>query len=105
MFPDSQFDLTHVQSQTTSAAQQSQTADCWNLASLCKSDAAWEAAFKKWEGEIAGYEKFAGHLGESAKKLAACLKFDIDFDRTGERLGTYAFLKTAEDRPTAPTSG
>ena len=26
-----------------------------------------------------------------------CLKFDRDFDRLGERLGTYAFLKTAED--------
>ena len=72
-------------------------ADCWDLASLCKSDAAWETAFKKWEGEIAGYEKFAGHLGESAKTLAECLEFDIDFDRAGERLGTYAFLKTAED--------
>ena len=29
--------------------------------------------------------------------LAACLKFDLDFDRCVERLGTYAFLKTAED--------
>ncbi len=74
------------------------SADCWDLASLCKSDAAWEAAFKKWESEIKGYEKFAGHLGESAKKLADCLEFDIAFDRTGERLGTYAFLKTTEDQ-------
>ncbi len=73
-------------------------ADCWDLASLYKSDAAWEAAFKKWEGEIKGYERFAGHLGESAKKLADCLEFDIAFDRTGERLGTYAFLKTTEDQ-------
>ncbi len=73
-------------------------ADCWDLASLCKSDAAWETAFKKWEGEIKGYEKFAGHSGESAKKLAECLEFDIAFDRTGERLGTYAFLKTTEDQ-------
>jgi oligoendopeptidase F len=73
-------------------------ADCWNLSSLYKSDSAWETAFKKWEGEIAGYAKFAGHLGESAKKLAECLEFDITFDRTGERLGTYAFLKTTEDQ-------
>jgi oligoendopeptidase F len=36
-------------------------------------------------------------LGGSAKSLAACLEFDIQLDCVGERLGTYAFLKTAED--------
>jgi oligoendopeptidase F len=71
--------------------------DCWNLSSLYKSDAAWETAFKKWETEIPGYEKFAGHLGDSAKSLAECLEFDIRLDCIRERLGTYAFLKTAED--------
>src|SRR5262245_14536652 len=71
--------------------------DCWNLDSLFKSDIAWESAFKKWEREIPGYERFAGHLSESAKALAECLEFDIRLDRVGERLGTYAFLKTAED--------
>ncbi len=72
--------------------------DSWNLASLFKSDAAWETAFKKWEAEIPGYAKFAGTLGDSAKSLAACLEFDLKLDRAGERLGTYAFLKTAEDQ-------
>ena len=38
-----------------------------------------------------------GKLGDSAETLAECLEFDIEFDRAGERLGTYAFLKTAED--------
>jgi oligoendopeptidase F len=71
--------------------------DSWNLDSLFRSDAAWESAFKKWESEIPGYERFAGRLGESAKALAECLEFDIRLDRAGERLGTYAFLKTAED--------
>jgi oligoendopeptidase F len=73
------------------------SSDCWNLGSLFKSDAAWETSFKKWEKEIPGYEKFAGHLGDSAKALADCLQFDIRLDCEGERLGTYAFLKTAED--------
>ena len=72
--------------------------DCWDLDSLYKSDAAWETAFKKWESEIAGYQKFASHLGDNAKSLAACLEFDIAFDCVGERLGTYAFLKTTEDQ-------
>ena len=72
-------------------------ADCWNLASLFKTDSAWETAFRKWESEIDGYGKFAGKLGESAKSLAACFEFDIRVNRAADRLGTYAFLKTAED--------
>jgi len=73
------------------------TADTWDLASLFPNDAAWEKAFGRWNKRIAGYAKFQGKLAEDAKTLAACLKFDQDFDRAGERLGTYAFLKTAED--------
>ncbi len=73
------------------------TSDCWDLASLFPNDDAWETAFTKWEKQIARYEKYRGHLADDAKTLVACLKFDIDFDRVGERLGTYAFLKTAED--------
>jgi oligoendopeptidase F len=71
--------------------------DCWDLSSLFKSDAQWETAFKKWEAEIHRYAQFAGRLGESATSLAACLEFDLKFDRAGERLGTFAHLKTAED--------
>ena len=72
--------------------------DCWDLASLFKSDGQWETAFKKWEAEIPRYTQFAGRLGESAATLAACLDFDLKLDRAGERLGTYAHLKTAEDQ-------
>ena len=73
-------------------------ADTWDLASLYPSDAAWETAFKKWEKQIARYEKFRGTLGQGAKELAACLKFDSKIDREADRLGTYAFLKTTEDQ-------
>jgi oligoendopeptidase F len=72
-------------------------ADAWDLSSLFPDDDAWEAAFLKWEKAIPGYEKFRGHLGDDAKTLAACLRFDSQVERDGERLGTYAFLKTAED--------
>src|SRR5438876_1594951 len=72
--------------------------DTWNLNSLFKSDQEWEQTFKKWEQQIPGYEKYKGHLGESAEMLAACLRFDAAADRTGEHLGTYAFLKAAEDQ-------
>ncbi|HEX3659398.1 MAG TPA: oligoendopeptidase F [Pirellulales bacterium] len=71
--------------------------DQWDLSSLFADDEAWDVAFVKWERRIAGYAKFQGTLAESAKQLAACLKFDLDMDRTAERLSNYAFLKTAED--------
>ena len=73
-------------------------ADTWDLSSLCKSDAEWESAFTKWEKQIPGYEKFKSHLGDSAEMLAACMQFDASVDRTGERLGNYAYLKTSEDQ-------
>ena len=71
--------------------------DTWDLSSLFPCDKAWEKAFVAWEKRIPGYAEFQNRLGDDAKTLAACLKFDEDFDRTGERLGTYAHLKTTED--------
>lgn len=72
-------------------------ADTWDLSSLFPSDAAWDTEFTRWEAQIVGYDDFRGKLGDSAESLAACLEFDTRFERAGERLGTYAFLKTAED--------
>jgi oligoendopeptidase F len=72
-------------------------ADTWDLASLFADDSAWETAFGQWESQIGGYDAFRGRLASDAKTLAECLRFDIQFERAGERLGTYAFLRTAED--------
>jgi oligoendopeptidase F len=72
--------------------------DTWDLASLFPDDAAWETALKKWNGMIPRYAKFRGTLANGAKELAACLKFDEEFERLGERIGTYAFLKASEDQ-------
>ena len=71
--------------------------DTWDLSSLFPDDDAWETAFAQWEKQIEGYAKFQGQLSASPETLAACLEFDLEFDRAGDRLGTYAFLKTAED--------
>jgi len=71
--------------------------DRWDLSSLFDGDEEWEAAFKRWEKRIGRYAKFRGHLADDAKTLAQALKFHLDFERQGERLGIYAFLKTAED--------
>jgi oligoendopeptidase F len=69
----------------------------WDLASLYPSDDAWRKAFGEWEKLTPGYEKFKGKLAESARTIADCLEFDIQFERLGERVGTYAFLKESED--------
>ena len=72
--------------------------DTWDLAKLFTDDEAWEEAFQKWESMVGGFENFKGKLGNSAVDLAACLTFDSEVDRLGERLGNYAFLRTAEDQ-------
>ena len=79
--------------------------DCWDLSSLYADDQAWEADFKKLDQRIPTFESFRGRLGESAAVLAEALHFDSDFDRTAERLGTYAFLKTTEDQSDSDYQG
>ena len=73
-------------------------ADTWDLASLFASDADWETALAAWEQRIPEFDAFAGTLGSSAERLAEALQFDLDYDREGDRLGTYAFLRAAEDQ-------
>ena len=72
--------------------------DTWDLASLFSSDGAWEAALAAWEETIPGFVAFAGTLGRSPDDLAACLAYDVEVDRTGDRLGTYAHLRASEDQ-------
>jgi oligoendopeptidase F len=72
-------------------------ADQWDLSPLYASDAAWEKDFKKWEGQIATFATFKGKLAKSAETLAKALQFDADFDRAGEKLGSYASLQATGD--------
>lgn len=74
-----------------------QVADTWDLTSLFPDDPSWEKAFAAWEPRLTDYSKFAGTLASSPEAMAACLDFDNEFDRAGEKLGTYAHLKTTED--------
>jgi oligoendopeptidase F len=77
--------------------EQVKPADTWDLSSLFPGDAAWERAFAKWEKQIDRYEEFRGTLGDGPAALARCLRFDSRFERAGERIRTYAMLKTSED--------
>src|SRR5688572_8639561 len=80
-------------------------ADTWDLAKLCESDADWDQSFTELDKTIPGFEKFRGKLGESAKTLAACLKFDSDLDRKAEKVGVYAHLKLTEDQANSTYQG
>jgi oligoendopeptidase F len=72
-------------------------ADTWDLSKLFANDAAWEVAFAEFESMVHGYSAFRGKLGDGPEVLAACLKFDSDLDRLGDRVGTYAVLRETED--------
>ncbi|MCL4201769.1 MAG: oligoendopeptidase F [Pirellulaceae bacterium] len=80
-------------------------ADTWDLGSLFPDDKAWEEHFQRYGEQIAGYERFRGRLSEGPAVVAECLAFDCELDRLGERLGTYAFLKTAEDQTNSHYQG
>lgn len=75
-------------------------ADTWDLSLLFANDGEWEAAYREFEAKIPGYARFQGQLADP-QVLAECLAFDSDLDRMGERLGSYAFLRTAEDQANA----
>lgn len=88
---------TQKKAQTLPPRSRVKVADTWDLSSLYASDSAWEKAFSRWEKQTQRYESFRATLSRSEVDLLACLKFDEKVDRLGERLGTYAFLKTTED--------
>jgi oligoendopeptidase F len=73
------------------------TGDTWDLSSLFDDDAAWEEAFAEWEKLPPLYKQFRGRTTESPAVLLECIEFHLELQRSGERLGVYAFLKTAED--------
>ena len=72
-------------------------ADTWDLTTLFETDATWEAAFGVWSTEMEQFEQYRGRLGESAVVLLNYLTFETEYERKGDRLGTFAFLKETED--------
>ncbi len=96
---------TKTKTRTIPERSQVKTADTWDLASLFPNDEAWEKAFRRFERDIAGYERFRGKLGKDVGTLAACLRFDCDMDRLDERIGVYALLKSTEDQANSQYQG
>ncbi len=74
------------------------TEDTWDLSRLYTSDEQWNKDLKKLKRMTERFAEFRGRLGESAQVVRECLEFDAQFDRLAQRLGVYAFLRTAEDQ-------
>ncbi|MFP6673314.1 MAG: oligoendopeptidase F [Pirellulaceae bacterium] len=72
--------------------------DTWNLDSLFVDESSWEESFSQFEQQLEGYQQYQGKLADSAETLAACLQFDSQLERHGERLGIYAFLLTTQNQ-------
>ena len=71
-------------------------ADTWALSQLCASDEVWRKDFDDWKLFAEKIVSYRGKLAD-VETLVEFLKYEEELDRKGERLGTYAFLKSTED--------
>ena len=71
-------------------------ADTWDLSHLCASDEVWRKDFEAWKVFAEKIVSYRGKL-DVVDSLVEFLKYEEALDREGERLGTYAFLKSTED--------
>ena len=71
--------------------------DKWDLSSLFASEAEWEKALADMNSTIPTLSRFKGTLGQSAEKLAECLKAMTAFQILAEKTGSYAMLQFNTD--------
>ncbi|MCI8466075.1 MAG: oligoendopeptidase F [Lachnospiraceae bacterium] len=69
----------------------------WATEDIFPSDEAWEQAFCRVREELPFYETFKGRLGDSAKTLYDCLKFEEHMGKELDLLYGYAHLKSDVD--------
>ena len=72
-------------------------ADTWDLSSLFERCRLGAGLHRRGKSRFRGTKSSAARSANGPAALAKCFAFDSDFDRASERLGTYAYLKTAED--------
>ncbi len=71
--------------------------DTWDLSKLFTDDKAWNEGLEKLKELNEKIEQYKGTLSRSASRLRECLEFMNEIGTLDERLGYYAFLKSAED--------
>ncbi|MEO5618988.1 MAG: M3 family oligoendopeptidase, partial [Candidatus Eisenbacteria bacterium] len=69
----------------------------WDLRSLYRNDAAWQAAKAAIEKRIPGMSAHKGHLGDSPEAMHRALAHLMDLDRDLARLFTYASQQSDQD--------
>jgi len=70
----------------------------WDLTPLFESDESWEQMFAGIEAQLVSYEKYRGHLKDSAVVFKEALEFHQGLTRKLERVYTYAHLKSDENK-------
>ncbi len=71
--------------------------ETWATEDIFSSDAEWEEAFIETKTALSDYERFKGHLGESAEMLYGCLKFDEQISEVMDKIYSYAHLRSDVD--------
>lgn len=71
--------------------------DTWDLTALFESDDCWSRAWEELSQKLAGYEKFKGHLNDSAQILYECLCFDDEIGELLDKVYSYASQKQDQD--------
>jgi oligoendopeptidase F len=71
--------------------------DTWDLSALFPSAREWEAGLNQFSSQIEPLAVFRGSLDRSASRFADLLELYTEHEKLGERLGSYAQLRTAED--------
>jgi oligoendopeptidase F len=71
--------------------------DRWNLADLYPTLEAWQADAARVESQLKAFSTCRARLGESARRLKACLDAFADFSKRFARLEVYAQELLAED--------
>ena len=71
--------------------------DSWDLSKLYPSHEEWEKDLEIFKSAIPKAESFKGKLAESAEIFLNCLEYFNTNNLLNERIGSYAFLRYAED--------
>jgi len=77
----------------------------WDLSSLSRDEATWEAGLSSFESMMDRIPAFRGTLAASSDALYAALAFRKEYSMLDERLGYYAHLRQTEDEGDSASRG
>lgn len=69
----------------------------WNVKDLYTDERAFSETFSLYEKRLGEYEKYRGHILDSAEKLYEFLQFDTENEKTIEQMYIYAHIQNDQD--------